>query len=276
MITKIQSGLNFGAQYLASTINATIRPASFSDIMAFSFFIGYPRSGHSLVGSLLDAHHNVIIAHELDAVRYIRLGFSREQLFHLILNNSKQFTGSGRKWMGYSYFVPNQWHGRFDKLKIIGDKKGGESSRYLYKDPQLLTRIRNTVKVPLKVFHVVRNPFDSITTMFKRGNQPTLEDAFTDYFQRASAVQQTQKVLRHDELLSIRHEELIAQPRQSIEAMCHFLGIDAPDDFVKDCCSIVFTSPQKSRSSVSWPHALIQKVYAEMSHYDFFYGYQFD
>ena len=36
----------------------------FDDVEAFCVFIGYTRSGHSLVGSILDAHDEAVIAHE--------------------------------------------------------------------------------------------------------------------------------------------------------------------------------------------------------------------
>lgn len=36
-----------------------------SKIHTFVLFVGYPRSGHSLIGSIMDAHPNVIIAHEV-------------------------------------------------------------------------------------------------------------------------------------------------------------------------------------------------------------------
>ena len=30
----------------------------------FVFFVGYPRSGHSIIGSVMDAHPDIVIAHE--------------------------------------------------------------------------------------------------------------------------------------------------------------------------------------------------------------------
>ena len=30
----------------------------------YVFFAGYPRSGHSMIGSVMDAHPNMVIAHE--------------------------------------------------------------------------------------------------------------------------------------------------------------------------------------------------------------------
>ena len=43
-------------------------------------FIGYPRSGHTLVATFLDAHQDAIIGHELDALKYIEANFSKEQI----------------------------------------------------------------------------------------------------------------------------------------------------------------------------------------------------
>jgi hypothetical protein len=34
-------------------------------------FIGYPRSGHSLIGSLIDAHPHAALGHELDLLKYV-------------------------------------------------------------------------------------------------------------------------------------------------------------------------------------------------------------
>ena len=34
------------------------------DVEKFVFFIGYPRSGHSIIASLMDAHPNIVIAHQ--------------------------------------------------------------------------------------------------------------------------------------------------------------------------------------------------------------------
>jgi hypothetical protein len=38
-------------------------------------FIGYLRSGHSLIASLLDAHPNPIATHELDALKFVGARF---------------------------------------------------------------------------------------------------------------------------------------------------------------------------------------------------------
>src|SRR4051794_14548092 len=138
---------------------------TFKQVEAYCLFIGYPRSGHSLTGSLLDAHPEVVVAHELDALGLIEAGISRPSLYTAILELDREFTDGGRQWMGYEYTVPNQWQGRYERLRVIGDKKGGDSTERLARRPELLDGLRRTVEVPLRAVHVIRNPFDNITTM---------------------------------------------------------------------------------------------------------------
>lgn len=64
----------------------------FANVECYCMFVGYPRSGSSLVGSLLDSHSNIVIAHELDAMKFIKEGFGKNQIFYLILRQSKVFT----------------------------------------------------------------------------------------------------------------------------------------------------------------------------------------
>jgi hypothetical protein len=132
-------------------------------------FIGYQRSGSTLVRSLLDAHPSVIIAHELTALKLVEAGVGKRSLYQLLLENSQDRAQNKRQLMhGYNYKVPNQWQGRFDELRVIGDKKAAASTAQLAKNPRLLHWLRNTVATEVKFVHVVRNPYDNIATWCKR------------------------------------------------------------------------------------------------------------
>ena len=48
------------------------------EVKAFCLFIGYPRSGHSLIGALLDAHESVAMAHELSSRAFARSSASSQ------------------------------------------------------------------------------------------------------------------------------------------------------------------------------------------------------
>lgn len=87
----------------------------------FCFFIGYARSGHTLLASLLDAHPDIAISNELDSFRYIDHGFRRRQLYALILWHDEVF-GHDKK--DFTYTVPGGHHGVASRLRVIGDKRG--------------------------------------------------------------------------------------------------------------------------------------------------------
>lgn len=52
--------------------------------------------------------------------------------------------------------------------QVIGDKKGGRTTRLLASNNNLLGNMSKTVNLPIKIIHVVRNPFDNIATMVLR------------------------------------------------------------------------------------------------------------
>ena len=118
---------------------------AFRDARYYTFFVGWGRSGHSLFGSLLDAHPSFSIAHELDVLPLVDAGLSKSQIFSLILENSERFSqsGGGRGWSGYSYAVPNQFQGNHNNLHVLGDKKGGGATEYIaFVNQSILKKLR--------------------------------------------------------------------------------------------------------------------------------------
>lgn len=266
---------NLPAAYVRSWYTGRRQRASFAGVRTYCMFIGYGSSGHSLVGSLLDAHPNIVIAHELDVLRLVQAGFSRTQIYSLILDKDKQFGEGDRRWREYAYAVPNQWQGRLERLLVIGDKKGGGSTRRLQHDPALLSRLRRIVGVPIRFVHVTRNPYDIITKLSRR--QPErLPASIERFFSLASTVVSVKRQALAGEVLDVRHEALIDDPRRTLRKICGFLGVDCTDAYLDDCASIVFTSPRKTRYSVEWPPELIQEVKSRMAGFDFLNGYSYD
>ena len=82
----------------------------------FCMFIGYPYSGHSLVGSLIDAHPNAVISHELHVARLMKQGYPKEKIFSMIILNSMSYGLQGRNWNNYEYAVPGEWNGRYTSI----------------------------------------------------------------------------------------------------------------------------------------------------------------
>jgi len=56
-------------------------------------------------------------------------------------------------------------------LQVIGDKRGGETTMELTEKPEkfsILKELNNTLGIPLKFLHVIRNPYDIISTWVLR------------------------------------------------------------------------------------------------------------
>lgn len=272
---RLISSVNTKLRYLKSFYKGFEYEKNFTSIERYCMFIGYPRSGHSLVGSLLDAHPNIVIAHELDALRYVKEGFNKKQLFYLLLEKSQRFTEAGREWTGYSYAIPYQWNGRYRELKVIGDKKGGASTQQLAKNPELLQALKETIEVDLKIIHVIRNPYDNISTMSKRIGQ-SLAKGIEDYFFLCKTVANIREKINQEDWIDVRLELLIDNPEYWLAKLCQFLGQEPPSDYLSDCASIVYKSPRNTRNEAPWTHELIQRVKNEMEKYPILNGYTYE
>ena len=97
----------------------------------FIMFIGQSRSGHSIVGSMLDAHPEVIIPHEFDILENwatikrltgTQKSATKYLLFYKLHELSRFHAGFGRNAPRsivddgsntYIYHVPGQWQGTY-------------------------------------------------------------------------------------------------------------------------------------------------------------------
>jgi len=95
-------------------------------------FVGYARSGHSLIAAILDSHPEIIIPNEFHILAnfesllrdpkeesYIR----RLQIFSALHSCSynQSITGlrSPNKIHGYSYYIPGGWQGKYkNQIKV--------------------------------------------------------------------------------------------------------------------------------------------------------------
>ncbi len=271
-----RSRFDIGRLYLRSAALGLRDRALFRDVRTYAFLIGYPRSGSSLVGSLIDAHRHATIAHELDAVGFLDRGFGRSQLFHLIAANSAEFSGSGREWTGYSYEVPGQFQGRSEGTRVIGDKKAGRTTRRLGANPALLARLRDTVRVPLRMVHVVRNPYDNIATRHRRRPKDELRETIERHFALCRAVSTIREVAGPGEILDVRHEDLIVDPSVTIARILDFIGLDADPEYLRAASGIVYAAPNRSRDQTKWSDEDRSDVERRIAQHDFLSDYSWD
>ncbi len=271
--------------YFSSAIMGFLCQREYKNIITFCLFIGYGRSGHTLIASLLDAHPDVIIGIEWGLFDHVRLGFKKKQIFYSLIKNSQNYTKKkNNTWTGYSYKVDVSWQGKYRLLRVIGDKHGGTNSTKLYTNPELLEKTEKIVNIKPKLIHVIRNPFDIITTiMFRKleeinpnyiPNSFNLLPFIDKFFQNASVLKDL-KEKKHYDIFDIYHEEFIKEPKDNLKNLLSFLGIEADNDYLDKCASIVYTKPNKSRYRIKWPGELINLVENELVNYPFLKKYKY-
>lgn len=277
---KVYERLSIARRSLSSSLYGRRERELFRDVRIYCMFVGHARSGHSIVGALLDAHPNVVLPDEVDVLEYLAAGFNRDQIYRLLLARSQKQARKGRTKGGrdgkvYSYLVPNQWQGRFHRIQVIGHSKAGMSTQRLGKDLGLLQCLQATMKdVEVRLLLTLRNPYDNISTMMLRGNL-SFPEAFDRYFSNCATLTAIEQRIDRSALLMVKHEDLILQPEQCLTKICWFLELEAPDDYLRDCASILYASPAKSRAKVQWDTAMIQAVRDGIEQYGFLQGYSY-
>lgn len=244
----------------------------------YCMFIGYPRSGHSLIGSLLDAHPNIIISHELNVLRKLRQGHKEQRIYCDILKNTQTYAKMGRMETGYSYQIPNQWQGKYKNLKVIGDKQGGASTTMIGQHPKLIDLLYKTIQKPIKFIHVTRNPYDNISSIVRRDSKRLgldFKGCIELYFNYCQIIANFQQQIKNDDCYDLKHENVINNPKIELQKLCGFLGQETSEDYLEDCGSIVFDAPQKSRSRYEWDDNLIELVQRQIEQFPFLQGYSY-
>lgn len=249
--------------------------ATFNQIGCYCFFVGHPRSGHTIVRSVLDAHPNVVLSDELNAVRYVRAGFDRDRLFASIVAYAEQGARKGSRRGEYTYAVADGHQGQASRIDVIGDKNGGRTSKALAQDPRLLEKLKQTVGIPIRVIHVVRNPYDNIATA-SRKSIFSMKHNIDEYFLRTRINEQVLQQVSEDESMTVYQEDFLSDPQRVIASLCTFLGVEAPDEYCDACAAIINPNPNQTRFRTKWPQHLLDDIADRMSQHSFLQRYTFD
>ncbi len=230
----------------------------------FVGFVGYSRSGHSLVGSLLDAHPDAVIAHEVHAFKHLARGVPFDRVVRALQQNARIFQIMGRNYTGYDYAIPDQWQGTARHLTVVGDKKGNGTARLLRCDPGALARIRARIPVPIHFIHVIRNPYDNIATKALRTGR-SLDRAAAVYFANAREIG-TLKARGDVAVHDLHLDRIIAEPRGELTRLLDALGLDTEvPGYLDACAEILFSAPNRTRDRVVWPAPLVAHIERELA-----------
>lgn len=291
----------------------TLTSRAIQDVETFVFFIGYPRSGHSIIASMIDAHPDAILAHEFNLFSKLATQLSTGNEY--LLNKSNVFNTlyqdsyteaiigwrSGKRsydTKGYSLKLnaSESWQGRFRTLKVIGDKAGGSTSRVYRDHPELFEQIYrslvDTVHVPVRVIHAIRNPYDMIATRLlyrmssikrekarfnstnKLNNDKILYRAFQGLYGEVKAVHDMIKSCNLT-VLEIHNVDFIRSPRNEMKSVCKFLGLSCSESYLEMCDEATYKHISRTRDAVEWSTQMKRLVESRMLQFPFFQRYSF-
>lgn len=329
--------INKAEKFVSTTMTAQPKSDLSQDLInkveKFVFFIGYPRSGHSIVGSFMDAHPHMVVAHEFMLFRKVKeLSLKQEMdkisllqnksylfnsLYHASIRDSKMgWRSRSSDSKNYTLTVDSPWVGKYDRyISVIGDKCGGITSNTYNESPGGFTahykQLKHTVRIPIKVFHCIRNPYDMVSTntlykmafkahphdpykfvslykenMSKLGymefmkarynNERMLEDRFNLLESQARAVSNIIDLVGADNTLELHNSELVTDPKSALTKICAFLEVDCSAKYLKTCSEKVFKSVSKSRELVVWPQTIRNRMDDLIRRYPFFHRYSFN
>ena len=277
------------------------RPLNDSDIdglQSFLFFIGWPRSCHSVIGSMLDAHPNIIVAHEFFLFKKIRKDEQlrdRNKLFNELYSNSYRNAING--WRsdkntikGYNFRMAGSWQGQFSKLKVIGDKSGGDSvAQFRTGGREFYEQFKKDVKLPIKILQVIRNPFDAIATDVlyhatdhhgKFAATPT--NKYTDFKSLKNIIRNfirlTNTLISMETDLNqsphqVYCDDLVADPIKTISGICDYLEVECSAEYLQMCADKTYKKVSMSRDLVTWDPKTLPSLMKDLEKFPYFARY---
>jgi len=158
---------------------------------------------------------------------------------------------------------------------VLGDKRARSTALLIARHPGLLDRIRRVVKVPLRVVHITRNPFDNIVTEARR-HKLSLGQGTAWYEQSCEAVVKVRSLLDPSELVDIRYENFAATPADSLADLCRFLGVEPDTAYLEACAGLVWPSTNRTRDTIDWTASERAGVEGLIERFEFLGSYRFD
>lgn len=285
-----------------------LSPKVIDRVEKFVFFVGYARSGSSIIGTLMDAHPHVVISNEFNIfglfsdLNNVPGNFWKENLFNLIYNRSKEDAHGNRNSSdkGYQLKVDGLWQGGFKEwIEVLGDKCGErtlqEYSLNKHKFIENYAKLKWDVSIPIRIIRTLRNPFDIIATNLVVMNKNLtdfrkLKQTFSSGAKETKGVQkiysphhlksridmffkrsdQLQEIVSifGENVLDVHNCDLVNQPRATLSRIFEFLEVDTAEEYLDVCANKVFKSESRSRNMVVWTPQQIHLVETRMMKYE--------
>ena len=273
-------------------------------VKTFVFFLGYPHSGHSIVGSLMDSHPHMVISHEADLFTKLSKGViapTKTAIFNAIWENTLGTIIHGIRAennKGYNLTISNSYEGKYvDHIDVIGDKKGGTTVYLLMKQPKRWSDVFNSIKalnITIMVILVHRNPYDIVASTYlmahyslpkfasiKKANTSVKTNAgqvngwISDFFSYLKAIVNAEKAYNLD-MIEIHGKDLISDPKGTLLKLCNDLGVACSENYLEICANKIFRTESRTRYLIKWTDENLKTMKENIGKYSSLKDYSFD
>ncbi len=210
-----------------SKIVRNIQPIQLGRIKQLVLFVGHAHSGHSIIGSILDAHNQIALANEVNIVKLIHEYELTKVEIESVLLHYSLLNGDQHSWHNseYVYKIENSLQGKTKNPTIIGDKKAGGTTRIFYNHPQLIDKIMKLYGDELKFIFVERNPVDIVAAYSYYMKQPPSQFHVDRFNENLNTVKLIQSTVQNHQYLKIEQEIFIKKPYEVVVKLLEFLNI---------------------------------------------------
>jgi hypothetical protein len=241
------------------------------ELSGFVLIGGNARSGSTLLGAILDAHPEIVIANETETSSRFWLNTEKQKYFAEVLSNAESNAISDRISAGYRYQI-GEPPSRKSRIRFLGDKIWNPSTLLLHGDLNLIPNLERLFACPIFFINAVRNPYDVISTMCNRSGAP-LDDRISWFFSHCESLTALENRLPKERFLNCYNEDLITNPNRILPQLFSFLNIPTKQDLYLKIIDQLFKKPRITRNGLKWTDEQIRTVQERIKTYPFLHPY---
>lgn len=237
----------------------------------FILFVGYPRSGHTIVANILNSHPNILISDEVGIMKFSKL--TKEKIRNSIIKKSNEVDIKYTSVYGNVNYTEDNIEK--NKITIFGDKHANKNTMFINSKFDKIYKLNDIFN--LNLIHVIRNPYDMITTNFIRRGRKWDNNIYKIINHFNTLFKTVENIKEKYDMFDIYLEDLIKYPYNNITELFHYVGIQRLDnEFLSYVSSKLLDNANKSRILYDWQDDQKQLVQNMISKYKFLKGYKWE
>ncbi|MEA5500064.1 sulfotransferase [Limnoraphis robusta Tam1] len=218
------------------------------------FLVGCPRSGTTLLQSLLAAHPKITSFPESHFFTFADPKYEpKRKALGLISKRIKPvmknyFTQEIQRPEMLNYFSPLPWVKPYSKsfIKImmqLTEEQG--NTIWLEKTPEHIYHLNLIERVlpSIQVIHLVRNGIDVIASLFEATHKypkawrsaKDIDSCIQDW---VTAIEITKRYLDNQNHIVVRYENLVDSPEKTLESLCNFMGLNYTQEMIENYAKV--------------------------------------